>query len=146
MDTPDELALRSLLLGITYRTIGNYELSRSFLLNAHAKQPSIRVSTWIGGVAMFELAVLDLKEIEWQERRRSNVPTSPSPSSSSPPPSPSSSIFRGKWLEALDHASEKLDQTMLLATSSTDLSSRLDSRVAMLRGEIALKKELLGAS
>jgi len=33
-----------------------------------------------------------------------------------------------------------------LATSSVDLSSRLDSRIAMLRDEIALKKDMVGVA
>ena len=64
LDTPDELALRSLLLGINHRTAGHFESSRMFLKDACARQHQIQVSTWIGGVAMFELAVLELKSVE----------------------------------------------------------------------------------
>lgn len=69
---------------------------------------------------MFELAVLDLKEAEARQSAKD------------------------AWAMALSAASDKLDQAMALATSSTDLSSRLDSRIAMLRDEIATKREMLG--
>ncbi|TFK33083.1 outer membrane protein Iml2/Tetratricopeptide repeat protein 39 [Crucibulum laeve] len=127
LDTPDELALRSLLLGINYRTAGEYLTARAFLTDAYEQYPRIKVSTWIGGVSMFELAVLDLKEVESLER----VDVSESSSG---------------WTEALKNASAKLDVALGLSTSATDLSSRLDSRIAMLRDEITSKREMLGIS
>lgn len=120
LDTPDELALRALLLGIVHRVAGRFSSSRSFLADAHDRRAAITVSTWIPGVAMFELAVLDLKEAEARQSAKD------------------------AWVMALSAASDKLDQAMALATSSTDLSSRLDSRIAMLRDEIATKREMLG--
>lgn len=48
------------------------------------------------------------------------------------------------WTRSLKSASVKLDQAFALATASTDLSSRLDTRIAMLREEIAMKREMLG--
>lgn len=47
-------------------------------------------------------------------------------------------------MKALSAASDKLEQAMALATNSTDLSSRLDSRIALLKDEIAMKREMLG--
>ena len=66
LDTPDELAVRALLLGILHRTIGEYAVGREFLAEAHRLQVQggVKVSTWVGGVAMFEMAVLDLKEAD----------------------------------------------------------------------------------
>jgi hypothetical protein len=48
------------------------------------------------------------------------------------------------WVEVLTGASVKLEEVLSLATSSVDLSSRLDSRIALLKDEIAAKKEMLG--
>lgn len=120
LDTPDELALRVLLLGIAHRSAGDFTSSRSFLTDAYDRRAAVTVSTWIAGVAMFELAVLDLKEVDANQAEKET------------------------WIKALSAASGKLDQAMSLATSSTDLSSRLDSRIAMLRDEIATKREMLG--
>jgi len=50
------------------------------------------------------------------------------------------------WADALKSASAKLDIALSHATSSVDLSSRLDSRIAMLRDEIATKTDMLGVA
>ncbi|KAJ3561115.1 hypothetical protein NP233_g10392 [Leucocoprinus birnbaumii] len=130
LDTPDEFALRSLLLGVVHRTVKSYEPSRAFLLDAYEHQNKIENSTWIGGVAMFELAVLDLKEAESAESATLQVP----------------GVKPGleKWRKALKDASANLDRAMQISPNSTDLSSRLDTRISMLRDEIAAKKESLG--
>ncbi|KAH9038197.1 hypothetical protein EDB85DRAFT_2141958 [Lactarius pseudohatsudake] len=61
LDTPDELALHVLLLSITHCAAGHPTEARRFLCDAHARIPSTG-STWIGSVALFELAVLELRE------------------------------------------------------------------------------------
>jgi len=48
------------------------------------------------------------------------------------------------WEDVLADASEKLDQAHALSTKQTDLSSRLDSRIVMLRDELSDKRQLLG--
>ncbi|KAJ3873990.1 hypothetical protein F5051DRAFT_417949 [Lentinula edodes] len=193
LDTPDELALRLLLLGIAHRSIGCVGIriknnspastepasssssyidtsgaapesivestsslslfeeltpyagnasaclraSRELLSAAHALQSSIKVSTWIGGLAMFELAVLDLKEVEVQENNEKN--------GNSMNPGLSADL-KNRWKKALESARIKLDVAMALAPNSVDLSSRLDSRVVMLRDEIGMKAEMLGVT
>lgn len=120
-DTADELAIRALILGIVHRTAGDFAGSRALLTDALARHPSVRISTWVGGVAQFELAVLDLKE---QETRLTSG--------------------TDEWAAVLKGALEKLDKALALATQHVDLSSRLDSRIAMLKDEIAAKREMLG--
>ncbi len=127
-DTPDELAIRSLLLGIVHRTAGDFASSRALLQDAVARQPAIKVSTWVAGVALFELAVLDLKETEASSSLNEGGPTAQTDA----------------WARVFKSALEKLDKALSLATQQVDLSSRLDSRIAMLKDEIALKKEMLG--
>jgi hypothetical protein len=134
LDTPDELALRSLLLGIVHRTAGDYESSRAFLMDAHKRLPAIKVSTWIGSVALFELAVLDLKETEAALKLSVSEYDTDKPSS----------LNETAWARSLKSASDKLDQAMSSESNSTDLSSRLDSRITMLRDEIGTKREMLG--
>ncbi|KAM5532321.1 Outer membrane protein Iml2/Tetratricopeptide repeat protein 39 [Ganoderma adspersum] len=126
--TPDELAIRSLLLGIVHRTVGDFASSRALLQDAIARQPAIKVSTWVGGVALFELAVLDLKEMEASGSVKEGGPTA----------------HTDAWERTFKAALEKLDKALSLATQQVDLSSRLDSRIAMLKDEIVLKKEMLG--
>ncbi|ETW86282.1 hypothetical protein HETIRDRAFT_471663 [Heterobasidion irregulare TC 32-1] len=108
LDTPDEHALRLLLLGIAHRTAGHLAPARALLLAAHALQPRVAVSTWVGGLAQFELAVLALREAEAGERAA------------------------GERMGAEGREDGEVD-----------LSTRLDSRIMMLRDEIAAKREML---
>ncbi|EMD38154.1 hypothetical protein CERSUDRAFT_113305 [Gelatoporia subvermispora B] len=129
LDTTDEIAVRALLLGITHRTAGAFETARAFLVDAHRRQPTIKTSTWVGGVALFELAVLELKETEERTERG----TEPMPPKEA----------KEEWMKVLKSAEETLDKALALATQQVDLSSRLDSRIAMLRDEVLSKKELV---
>lgn len=140
LDTPDELCLRSLILGIVHRTLEEFGPARELLWDAHRRHAEAE-SKWMGGVALFELAVLDLREAELKS---SGV------SSSS---GEEKSIVIGpdtedevNWAEVMKKASEKLEKAMAISGNNVDLSSRLDSRVNMLRDEIAMKKELLNMS
>jgi hypothetical protein len=208
LDTPDEHALRALLLGIMHRAAGHPSEARAFLRDAHtrhAKIPSTG-STWIGGIALFELAVLELREAQRLENEDANallhgsssasengsesekdsVRSSGSSSSSSEKgeehgkealsgggESVYGTVTAGKrkmgngtrgmaelrvrvaalglgettrahWTRALKEAGGLLDTAMGISGSEVDLSSRLESRVAMLRDEITLKREMLG--
>ncbi|KAF9481931.1 hypothetical protein BDN70DRAFT_875724 [Pholiota conissans] len=173
LDTPDELGIRALLLGIHYRTVGAFDVSRGLLEEAVGYHSSIKVSTWVGGVASFEIAVLDLKEAQARDRGTKKVPRA---GEESLPASDASSVVssisdttstttttveveeaangngngsaskeerRKLWMEAMKCANAQLDVALGLAPNSVDLSSRLDSRIAMLRDEIATKKEML---
>ncbi|RDB22979.1 Mitochondrial outer membrane protein IML2 [Hypsizygus marmoreus] len=146
LDTPDELALRSLLLGIAHRTAGDFDASRHFLKEACALNSSIAVSTWIGGVAMFELAVLELKVVEAKEREAAAVGSVGGLSGGGGLGAGLHDAVKRltEWDRALKSAAKKLDAALALAPNSVDLSSRLDSRVSMLRDEIELKREKLG--
>ncbi|KAI0253518.1 outer membrane protein Iml2/Tetratricopeptide repeat protein 39 [Lactifluus subvellereus] len=132
LDTPDELALRALLLGIMYRAAGHPDEARGFLRDAHARHAKIPStgSTWIGGVALFELAVLELREAQRLEHEDAVAQRS--------------NTTRVRWVKVLKEAGTLLDAAMNLSGSEVDLSSRLESRVAMLRDEIALKRDMLG--
>ncbi|KAK7443214.1 Mitochondrial outer membrane protein iml2 [Stygiomarasmius scandens] len=146
LDTPDELALRLLLLGIAHRTyacssstsstevtpLASFEASRAFLEAAHSYHAQIvkeGISTWIGGVAQFELAVLDLKQAEFEERQKQTLEDGEP---------------KKMWSEVLKKAKDRLDAALGLAGREVDLSSRLDSRIAMLKDEIVAKGDSLG--
>ncbi|KAJ7052878.1 outer membrane protein Iml2/Tetratricopeptide repeat protein 39 [Mycena amicta] len=130
LDTPDESALRALLLGILHRTLRQYTASRVLLEVAREMQAQVKVSTWIAGVANFELAVLDLKEGEGMIMKESE----------GKPDTDSNS-----WTPVLAAADAHLDAAQLFAgKNEIDLSSRLDSRIVLLRDEIKKKRGMLG--
>ncbi|KAI0056452.1 hypothetical protein BV25DRAFT_1903221 [Artomyces pyxidatus] len=151
LDTPDEQALRSLLLGVTHRAAGSPGPARAFLLDAHKRQHKLTVSTWIGGVALFELAVLVLKEAArteaesaaamGQEEREDGTRAGDVEVGGG---GAVTEDARETWARALKEAGARLDAAVALAGSEIDLSSRLESRIQMLRDEIAGKKEMLG--
>ena len=109
---------------------------------------TVRVSTWVAGVAAFELAVLDLKEVAAGDRARAaearDVAATPRPQQNGY--GNAAQDRRRVWNDAMASASARLDTALGLATSTVDLSSRLDSRIAMLRDEIATKGEMLKLS
>ena len=135
LDTPDEEAIRSLILGIAHRTLGDFAPSRAFFEDAVKKHSQTKCSTWVGGVALFELAVLDLKEVEAEERAGRL-----SPETSKDEMSPAG---LRRWEEAIENATARLDKAMDISGKDVDLSSRLDTRIVMLRDEMALKREML---
>lgn len=124
LDSPDELAIRALLLGINYRTQSAYEIARGFLTEATKYQ--VTTSQWVAGLAMFEMAILDLKEMEAKSRgiigdERKRV-----------------------WTDMLTGICNRLDSALSLSGSTVDFSGRLESRVAMLRDEITTKAAIEG--
>ncbi|PCH37913.1 hypothetical protein WOLCODRAFT_135919 [Wolfiporia cocos MD-104 SS10] len=143
LDTPDELAVRALMLGIVHRTAGEYGPARAFLLEAHALNAKVKVSTWVGGVALFELAVLELRETQ---ARTEGVPGLGAEAEVKPTENLSDAQRREAWATAMREAESLLEKALALATQQVDLSSRLDSRIAMLRDEIAMKKEILAGT
>lgn len=135
LDTPDEEAIRSLILGLVHRTLEDFPTSRAFLEDAVKKHAQIKCSTWVGGVALFELAVLDLKEVEADEKAGKL--------SSETNKGEISHAGAKKWEEAMKKATTKLDKAMSISGKEVDLSSRLDSRVMMLKDEMVSKREML---
>jgi len=138
LDTPDEEAIRSLILGTVHRTLKDFPTSRAFLEDAVKKLSQIKCSTWVGGLALFELAVLDLKEVEADERAGKL--------SSETNKDEMSHAGAKKWEEAIKRATANLDKAMSISGKEVDLSSRLDSRIMMLKDEMALKREMLMSS
>jgi len=133
LDTPDELAIRSLLLGIVHRTAGEFKASREFLEDAHNRHKTVKISTWIGGITCYELAVLDLKEADAIYGSGSTADAS----------APMGNASKASWNKVLKSAADRLDQATSLAPQSVDLSSRLETRVSMLRDELAAKRDMV---
>ncbi|KAI0705857.1 hypothetical protein BC835DRAFT_1313841 [Cytidiella melzeri] len=133
LDTPDELATRALLLGIAHRTAGEYTAGREFLEEAHRLHKSTQISVWVGGLACYEHAVLDLREADCKYGSGSVDGSS----------APLGTDARAAWKVVLKSAGEKLDQAAALSTQSVDMSSRLDMRISLLRDELATKREMI---
>ncbi len=182
-----------------HRTTGHPSEARTFLRDAHARHSTIPStgSTWIGGVALFELAVLELREAQrlenedvdtllrasenGSENEKGSVRSSSSGSSLSDEEAVGGvgSVYgtaaggegggkgngarrttdlrvhvstalglgettRARWVKVLKEAGALLDSAVGLSGNEVDLSSRLESRIAMMRDEIALKREMLG--
>jgi hypothetical protein len=89
---------------------------------------------------MFELAVLDLKEAE---DRVAVGDVDIKKEGDETVVDGYEDTNRVWWTEALQAAYVKLDCALDL-TTNVDLSSRLDSRIAILKDEIATKREILG--
>lgn len=138
LDTPDEEAIRSLIMGIVHRALGDLAVSRVFLEDAVKQSSEVKCSTWVGIVGLFELAVLDLKEVEAEERTGKH-----SLESSEGELSPAGVK---RWEQAIKNATAKLDKAMNTSGKEVDMSSRLESRIVMLRDEMALKQEMLMSS
>jgi len=135
LDTPDELAIRALILGIVHRALSDFTAGRAFLQDAHRRYGEVTENTWVGGIALFEWAVLDIKEAEAKDGSRMEGGGGALDATA-----------KARWAEVLEGAIEKLDKAMAISGSTVDLSSRLDTRVNMLRDEIAMKREMLGLS
>ncbi|KAJ6613668.1 outer membrane protein Iml2/Tetratricopeptide repeat protein 39 [Mycena sp. CBHHK59/15] len=148
LDTPDERALRALLLGIMHRTLRAFAPARALLEAARGAQ-GVRVSTWIPGVALFELAVLDLKEAEAGEGAGVEGPDGGGEKEGGGEKDRDGKgkgqVGKAGWARVLARADAKLDGALGIAgKSDIDLSSRLDSRIALLRDEIAAKRRMVG--
>ena len=147
LDTPDEQAIRALLLGIVHRTAAEYDSSRQFLNEAHRSHHSVRTSTWVAGVACFELAVLELKEAEANLGPGSSGASSLNGQGTGIVINGIEGVMddakKDKWFKVFEVAHNHLDAALALAPQSVDLSSRLDTRVAMLKDEIASKREMV---
>lgn len=140
LDTPDELAVRSLILGIVHRTLGDHQGSRMLLHDAMKHWKGAETNSWVGGVTYFELAVLDMKEGE-----RAAAEAGEDVNGVVGEDSEKSTVF-DTWRRAIRSAREALHTAHALCTREADLSSRLDSRIVMLREEIEVKMRMEGVS
>jgi len=132
LDTPDELSVRDLLLGILHRSAGHFGPSRTFL--AAATQREVE-GKWVVCHAWFELAVLDVLEAQAAEGGEVDP--------EGPKSNESRKAAENVWRGALKSAGDHLEQASS-GSANTDLSSRLDSRITMLRDELENKKRMLG--
>jgi hypothetical protein len=122
LDTEDELALRDLLLGVLHLTIGHFSTGRTFLLRSVERQNDLDAK-WVTPIAVFELAVLELKEREADQ-----------------------SSGDESWLSTLNAATAWLGQALSLLNNTVDMQSRLDTRITMLKDEIASKRLILSGA
>jgi hypothetical protein len=132
LDTPDELALRSLLLGVAHRTLGYYDIARAFLDDALGSQGEVgEVSKWIAATALYQHAVVALLKAEKETAADVH-------------PEKSTSSLKDVWKRALALAGKRLEEALVLAKEpDVDVSENLVIKIGMLKDEITLKKEML---
>ncbi|KAI6104321.1 outer membrane protein Iml2/Tetratricopeptide repeat protein 39 [Pisolithus sp. B1] len=134
LDTPDELAVRSLILGILHRTLGDYVGARKLLHGTLKHYQNADTNSWVGGATHFELAVLDMKEGEWSSAAVSEGGHA------------KGNTVLEVWKRAIKNAKDTLANARGLRTREKGLLLRLDSRMVMLREEIDMKTKQLGIS
>lgn len=98
---------------------------------AVSRKAEIIENTWVVPTAVFELATLDLREVEAELSGKHGDDGQPHPDA------------KKQWESTINVALGRLDTVSSLVVN-TDLSSRLESRVTMLRDEIGYKKAALG--
>jgi len=128
IDTSDELALRALLLGVVHRSTSRFPEARGFLLEVATYNVEFK---WMKGLALFELAVVRLQERDAADKTDALAVPSVVPTKQS----------KALWQSALKDAEELLERA-LEATANADMSSRIESRISMLRDEISSKRKL----
>ncbi|KAI6040557.1 hypothetical protein EDC04DRAFT_3140213 [Pisolithus marmoratus] len=133
LDTPDELAVRSLTLGLLHRTLGDYTGARKLFHDALKHYQNADANNWVGGVTHFELAVLDMKEGEWRSVLVSEEGE----------PAEGDTALE-VWKRAIKSARDTLARARASCTWEIDLSSRLGSRIVVLHEEIDVKMRKLG--
>lgn len=123
LDTPDELALRSLLLGVVHKSLTRFTTARTFLLDVASYNVEAK---WYKVLALFELSVLCLQETNERVKAWS----------------PGSNNFKDLWASTLRDAEDLLDKAADIS-ATIEVSSRIESRISMLRDEISLKRKMV---
>ncbi|KZV92878.1 hypothetical protein EXIGLDRAFT_836136 [Exidia glandulosa HHB12029] len=119
---PEELALRSLLLGVVHGVASYWTEARAYLEEAAqvAKEADYK---WVCVVAHFELATLELRETSARlgaENRQ-----------------------RQPWMDAIAKTEKRIETALSFSTNTTEMTGRMESRINMLRHEMTAKKRTL---
>lgn len=117
---PDEHASRSLLLGILHKIAGHPSESRPFLQES-ARLAKEHDAKWVGLCANYELALLCLAELDHRP------------------------VDDGVWKPtlAMTKADTYLDAAMSFSGREVEMSGRVESRINMVKQQMALRKEKL---
>lgn len=123
LDTPDEIALRSLLLGVVHKSLTRFTKARTFLQDVASYNVEAK---WYKVLALFELSVLGLQETNERVKAWS----------------PGSDNSKDLWTSTLRDAEDLLDKAIDIS-ATIEVSSRIESRISMLRDEISLKRKMV---
>ncbi|KAH7107708.1 hypothetical protein BKA62DRAFT_684189 [Auriculariales sp. MPI-PUGE-AT-0066] len=118
---PEEFASRSTLLGVLHSVAGNYADATVHLQEAANRGKEIDCK-WAALVANVEMAVLSLLQIS-KRRSRDGEDWSPA--------------------IGIAKAEASLDTAMTFASRETEMGGRVESRINLLRNQIALKKDMI---
>ncbi|GAA5925138.1 uncharacterized protein JCM15063_004933 [Sporobolomyces koalae] len=127
LDSIDEIAIRDLLLGTLYLSLGDvesYEIAESYFQENIKNSGSIVDERWTIAFSLFQRAVVTLKRGDLEEKQR---PVSDR---------------RALWKPILSEAEKHLDGIATIA--EFDFKNRLESRVLMLKNEITSKRKQVG--
>ncbi|KAK4699099.1 hypothetical protein P7C70_g7165, partial [Phenoliferia sp. Uapishka_3] len=124
LETPDEIQTRELLLGVMYRSLKSYPISRQFLQSVIDHEKIVEEDKWIVPFAMLELATLECQEADLEAG------------------SVEGEGAKKVWKER----GKKVDKLLeaMFAHGEYDLKSRLESRAGMLRDQVAERRLKLG--
>ncbi|KAK4054454.1 Mitochondrial outer membrane protein iml2 [Microbotryomycetes sp. JL201] len=129
LDSVEEYAMRALLLGALYRSQNTGEslaTAKRLLQFVLDNKQQIQQEKWTVPFSMFELAVIECKSADLEEQAANHLPLQQR---------------NAMWTGRLKRADSLLQD--LLKIAEYDLKSRLESRVMMLREEIATKQREL---
>ncbi|GAA6001330.1 hypothetical protein JCM10207_006611 [Rhodosporidiobolus poonsookiae] len=135
LDSPDEVALRDLLLGVLYTSLGDaasLECAQQYytaVLDASSAGLIVE-ELWVAPFARFHLAIALAKGGDLQERKMREEGKA------------SASELQAAWKKVLAPAEQLLEA--IFSSGEFDLKSRLEQRTQMLQSEIATKKKKLG--
>ena len=117
LESPDELAMRDLLVGAMLVAMHSHDEARAAL--THAEQAPVRDDTWVAPFAAFQLGIVDCRDADELASRGERAKA------------------RDKLAEAGKRVGVVFDKQDYL------FKSRLESRVNMLRDEIATRRASL---
>ncbi|EJD53304.1 hypothetical protein AURDEDRAFT_110983 [Auricularia subglabra TFB-10046 SS5] len=119
---PEEQASRSLLLGALHSVARYWVAGREFLVDA-ARVAKDCDCKWVSVVAYYELAVLELHEADERLGQASQQSQ--------------------EWLDTIARVEKNLEASVSFSSKSVEMSSRMESRVNMLRHELDAKRKTL---
>ncbi|KAK4053906.1 Mitochondrial outer membrane protein iml2 [Microbotryomycetes sp. JL221] len=134
LDTIEELVMRDVLLGALYRsqeTVESLQTAKKLLQSVVDRKDRIREEKWTVPFSLYELAVCECKGAELEQKAAgSNLPQL------------TMAEKKTIWVAKLKKADSLCQEVLTFV--EYDLKSRLESRVIMLREEIATKTRALG--
>ena len=130
LDTADERASRSLILGVLYGTKDEFDPARKYLQNSMEGE-TVWIKTWISPLAAYEQAILELREAELGNMRAKEGEQE------------TTQKRKERWRQAFLSATSYLDRCATLV-AGTPLAGRMESKVDLTKEEITQRRSMMG--